>query len=361
MERLSLLFLIFLLTTCDEGIGGDNLEERYRLIKAESHLLKDLDSYSLYVECGDGGSGDNIIGKKDGYESRVILWFGDQFDSLDNFSMNLVIYTDSFISPSPCSLFYVEQIWEENKVTWKTPNGLEKWEMGGGKSIDSLNENFITRFILEPESTVIEIPEDKIERFKETYGFLIVPEDGMDFIKIPGRESERSPVLIIKTDDEENKYQPAADAYMVDFDSTDIMKIMDWNYMGAGFGFRTYIEVPFDSIASDYVSVRLRVFYSEDYGINEDTFQIRGVPTLEKWRGRYTGTDDDVAGYGYLYPDLDYFDLDIKGMVDSYISDDKDYRGVVMQFYPENAGICRIKIDSIKLRIFYEEPPEERF
>ena len=355
VKRLNLLFLILLFLNCDQGIGGEDIEDRYGGINTEIIDITNTDSYSLYVNTG--GSNYNILGKKDNYEARVLLRYSIVDSLSSDFTASLVIYLDSLTSPYSCSLFYVSQNWNEYEVNWQSANSIEKWGMGGGRSVDSTAEYFITTFVLQPESTVIDIPADKKDKMLETFGFLIVPKDSMDFIKLPSKDQENKPLLIIKDGDREDEISPIADAYLVNFDSTDMMKIMDWDYLGAGFSFRTFVEIPFDTIRENYISVRLRGYYSESVG-DIDTFLIRAFPVIERWHGKYTAVDEDINDYGYLYPGQDYFDINIKKIVNNI---DSNYTGVIVRVNYEFENIFRIKIDSFKLRVFYDSLAEGRF
>lgn len=360
VTNVSFIFLLTLIIlSCNSSpVGFDQLDRE--LTEPVSHEFYPQASacYEKYI--ANGSSSSLILGQNREYESRVLLLFPLVDSALDLVTeVRLVLYTKRQ-SDITFNVHIVSEAWQENGATWVRTDSAGYWlKPGANFSESSIGQGQIA----EDSTTVILNNLDSLVRYGE--GIILIPQDtGFGFFY--SDETGNKPKIVFKYPDQERSFQALADASIID--TVDIHLARNDLWIGAGYGYHTYLKFNTDTIPAEATinNAELIIRPSSTFLLT-DTIEI-GVHRLLAPYQEFISPkfSPSISAKGRFVTSDTLIQMDLRNLVQFWTLNQDSNFGLIINGYPEYFEIFRIELkreftDRPLLKTGYILPPEGRF
>jgi len=331
-------------------------------------------SYQLIAKTGK--SGNLLLGQFQGYETRILLKFGELPDTAQVETAQLVlfphaIYGDTTAAPLPISLHRITETWAEETAVWGDVEGrFESEPLGSFELIPSTSA--ADTFTI-PASLV----QEWIDHPEQNHGVLLKTR-GSGFIKeYHSREGDQlnyPRLKLVYTKEgvrDTSDYKASGDVFIVESQG-DLRS--DRLYVGNGIACRSLLRFDFSTLPEktliNYASLCLRVDQENTLKRTDYTFiiQIFRVTTPDWDPG--TIEVDSTSVISQSIKEGDSLVVNIASFVQKWVSDRLDgweNYGMLLSSKTEGSDISRLAFFSSeadiplspKLTLYYSLPPSK--
>ncbi len=326
-----------------------------------------VDSYGKYIPLGLADY--LLLGKDDGYESRILIKFPVKDSSLDSVTKAQLVLNPIDTIPIRFVCRACSTDWSIAGVTWLMADSFNRWfNPGGDYHQFTLGQGSLAR-----DSTVVDLNLSYLGTFvRESYGIIILPVDTGFTTVVNMNDTKKGPRLILTyADGKKRRYMANSDAHIVD---TSRLRIaLNDLLVGASFAFRTFLKFNLDSLPPEATIISAQLsFQPQTIYRREDTLRLGIHRIIDSYyqRGRYAKFDENAAAVTTYSPASGdtTLTIEIRQLVQKWVSLTDSYpnNGILITAEPEWRKPFRIKLSrsgtyAPRLKIQYAMPAEDRF
>jgi len=361
--------LLFLVIGCNTlPVGEDGLG---RVPGADSLTFIPDSSAGLARYAVLGAADTMLLGRDDGYVSRVLINFELPDSALDSITrVQLILYpTDSTRMEFVCYPCTVG--WDAGAATWRVADSSTHWLNPGG---DFDSTTTVCRDTLLNDSLVIEIdPGLMPELVRESFGMILLPLDSGFAGISSGFSLANSPrIRIYRGEDEENisTINAIEDTHIVD--TLGVNAGPGEQRVGSGFAFRTWLYFNLDSIPSEATIARAELrFIPVIEHRRDDTLRLgirRLLEPFDRYRRNPVFADAPSGRLEYIIASesVPTATIDIDLLIQYWTAHPDSNFGLLIVAEPEWADFFRMRLpgsgaNAPQLNVLYALPPTGRF
>jgi hypothetical protein len=357
MKKEFILLFLFLICCNELPIGEEELNSRgdFDALELELKRYNTLTEFNKYATLG---KSDNlVVGKGEGYESRILLIFDfpdSSYHGLDEIKLilkrNDIFHKDTI----KFSIHLLKGDFDETEANWYKRKSDSWWEVEGG----DYEEDSIRLVEVKGDSIIAKFNYIELEKIQNAAGMIIIPQDNSGFVYFSARESGTAPEFILVKNDVVTSIPIQADCHILT--GPEPFYIESW--IGSGLPYRNYAKFIFDSLLIDKKAIYGELtFKIEKYFVMRDSIEIAVRELLEPIDDFNTPTGPMIALKKFAASDT-LMNIDIVRHIQRIIEYPDSNFGFFLILSPDDYDIANLKFitGSHKLKVGYIPPSGER-